>query len=109
MKVAPKLLPGRRAAGQAQPQRDSTKPNQLELPKPGSNPAKPNPACNCTQSLPQQSREKRRMTEKEAPPDMDALSLDSGDEGVMIGDKEDMFASALGDPPQVYLIPLQLQ
>ena len=31
MKVAPKLLPGRRAAaGQAQPQRDSTKPNQLE-------------------------------------------------------------------------------
>jgi len=26
--------------------------------------------------------------------------LDSGDEGVMIGDKEDMFASALGDPPQ---------
>ena len=85
------------------------KPNQLELPKPGSNPAKPNPACNCTQSLPQQSREKRRMTEKEAPPDMDALSLDSGDEGVMIGDKEDMFASALGDPPQVYLIPLQLQ
>ena len=49
------------------------------------------------------------MTEKEAPPDMDALSLDSGDEGVMIGDKEDMFASALGDPPQVYLIMLQLQ
>ena len=43
------------------------------------------------------------MTEKEGPPDMDALSLDSGDEGVMIGDKEDMFASALGDPPQVYL------
>ena len=35
---------------------------------------------------------------------MDALSLDSGDEGVMIGDKEDMFASALGDPPQVTLI-----
>jgi len=40
------------------------------------------------------------MTEKEGPPDMDALSLDSGDEGVMIGDKEDMFASALGDPSQ---------
>jgi len=40
------------------------------------------------------------MTEKEGPPDMDVLSLDSGDEGVMIGDKEDMFASALGDPPQ---------
>ena len=40
-------------------------------------------------------------SEKEGPPDMDALSLDSGDEGVMIGDKEDMFASALGDPPQV--------
>jgi len=39
-------------------------------------------------------------SEKEGPPDMDALSLDSGDEGVMIGDKEDMFASALGDPPQ---------
>merc|ERR1719180_70553 len=40
--------------------------------------------------------------EKEGPPlDMDALSLeDSGDEGVMIGDKEDMFASALGEPPQ---------
>ena len=44
------------------------------------------------------------MTEKEGPPDMDVLSLDSGDEGVMIGDKEDMFASALGDPPQVYII-----
>merc|ERR1719234_1434176 len=43
--------------------------------------------------------------EKEGPPlDMDALSLeDSGDEGVMIGDKKedaDMFASALGEPPQ---------
>merc|ERR1719180_525319 len=42
--------------------------------------------------------------EKEGPPlDMDALSLeDSGDEGGMIGDtkEEDMFASALGDPPQ---------
>ena len=48
------------------------------------------------------------MTEKEGPPDMDVLSLDSGDEGVMIGDKEDMFASALGDPPQVYLKTLQL-
>ena len=48
------------------------------------------------------------MTEKEGPPDMDALSLDSGDEGVMIGDKEDMFASALGDPSQVCLLPLQL-
>ena len=41
-------------------------------------------------------------SEKEGPPDMDALSLGSGDEGVMIGDKEDMFASALGDPPQVF-------
>ena len=44
--------------------------------------------------------------EKEGPPlDMDALSLeDSGDEGVMIGDnkEEDMFASALGEPPQVF-------
>ena len=51
--------------------------------------------------------------EKEGPPlDMDALSLeDSGDEGVMIGDNkedQDMFASALGEPPQVYLQLLQL-
>merc|ERR1712223_1192846 len=55
------------------------------------------------QSLPQQSRKKKkkwRMSEREAPPDMDVLSLDSGDEGVMVGGKEDMFASAIGDPPQ---------
>merc|ERR1712013_647046 len=37
---------------------------------------------------------------REAPPDMDVLSLDSGDEGVMVGGKEDMFVSAIGDPPQ---------
>ena len=35
---------------------------------------------------------------------MDVLSLDSGDEGVMVGGKEDMFASAIGDPPQVVII-----
>jgi len=40
------------------------------------------------------------MSEREAPPDMDVLSLDSGDEGVMVGGKEDMFASAISDPPQ---------
>ena len=44
------------------------------------------------------------MSEREAPPDMDVLSLDSGDEGVMVGGKEDMFASAIGDPPQVVII-----
>ena len=35
---------------------------------------------------------------------MDVLSLDSGDEGVMVGGKEDMFASAIGDPPQVVIL-----
>ena len=35
---------------------------------------------------------------------MDVLSLDSGDEGVMVGGKEDMFASAISDPPQVVII-----
>ena len=44
------------------------------------------------------------MSEREAPPDMDVLSLDSGDEGVMVGGKEDMFASAIGDPPQVVIV-----
>ena len=44
------------------------------------------------------------MSEREAPPDMDVLSLDSGDEGVMVGGKEDMFASAISDPPQVVII-----
>merc|ERR1711962_229423 len=45
-------------------------------------------------------KKKWRMSEREAPPDMDVLSLDSGDEGVMVGGKEDMFASAIGDPTQ---------
>ena len=44
------------------------------------------------------------MSEREVPPDMDVLSLDSGDEGVMVGGKEDMFASAISDPTQVVII-----